>query len=569
MKWSSKFCKKKDNFEIMNKSFISVLCIIIITTYLCAINVDTMDVDASQYASMSREMKESGSYLQVYEQGKDYLDKPPFLFWINSLSMNLFGENNFAFKLPSILFALLAIFATYRFAKLFYNDTIALLCAIVLASCQALFLITNDIRTDTILMSWTIVAMWQLAEWVQHKKLANFILGSIAIGFGMVTKGPIALFATVFAFGSHFLLKRNFSYLFKPVYLLGIIIIALVLVPMSIGLYKQFDLHPEKTVIDLKNVSGLKFFYWTQSFGRITGDSAWDNNAGFGFLFEGLLWGLIPWILFFIAGLVISIVKVIKSKFASNSQVEFISLGGFVLTYCSLGMSKYQLPHYIYVVLPLIAIITGKALYDIFWEQQYPIIKKIIIPIQIILCLTLIVVPVLILQFTFKPSNLLWYAFPATAAIVAIFLLAKKISIPKIFTISLSLIILFNLFITSWFYPNLLNYQCGNVVGRYVTDNGIAKDQFFTYKFEGNRSNLHFYAKRIVAPVTRLDSVKSNYYVLTADAGLNDIKKLPNSAFTIVKTGKDFHVSQLNSNFLNWKKRDQELVNYYLVKIIQ
>jgi 4-amino-4-deoxy-L-arabinose transferase-like glycosyltransferase len=88
-------------------AFISLL-------YFAAIGVDTMDVDASQYASMSREMKESGSYLEIYEQGNDYLDKPPFLFWINALSMRIFGENNFAFKFPSILFALIGIITTMK-----------------------------------------------------------------------------------------------------------------------------------------------------------------------------------------------------------------------------------------------------------------------------------------------------------------------------------------------------------------------------------------------------------------------------------------------------------------------
>ena len=162
---------------MMNQKNILLLFVIIIAVYFCAIGVDTMDVDASQYAAISREMKESGSYLQVYEQGKDYLDKPPFLFWISSLSMNLFGENNMGFKFPSILFAMIAVFATYRFAKLFYDKTLAVLSAIVLASCQAVFLITNDIRTDTILMSWVIIAIWQIAEWMQSKKTIHFILG--------------------------------------------------------------------------------------------------------------------------------------------------------------------------------------------------------------------------------------------------------------------------------------------------------------------------------------------------------------------------------------------------------
>ena len=177
---------------------------------------------------------------------------------------------------------------------------------------------------------------------ILSEKKKYFILASIAIGGGMITKGPIALFVPIFAFGSHWILQRNFKFLFNPIYLIGILIIGIILIPMSIGLYEQFDLHPEKIIEGKKNVSGLRFFYWTQSFGRITGESVWDNNAHFSFLFENLLWGMLPWSLFFIVATISDWIKIIKNKFLVGKSEEFITTGGIVLTYCSLGVSKYN-----------------------------------------------------------------------------------------------------------------------------------------------------------------------------------------------------------------------------------
>src|ERR1700743_2214734 len=133
---------------------------VIIIIYLIGFGIDVMDIDAAQYASMSREMLASGHFLQVYDFGKDYLDKPPFLFWVSALSMKIFGVNNFAYRFPSFLFALLAIFSTFKFASLYYKKEVAVLAATVLASCQALFLINHDVRTDTILMGWVILSIW-------------------------------------------------------------------------------------------------------------------------------------------------------------------------------------------------------------------------------------------------------------------------------------------------------------------------------------------------------------------------------------------------------------------------
>jgi len=551
---------------MMIQKNIFLLFAIIIAVYFCAIGVDTMDVDASQYAAISREMKESGRYLQVYEQGKDYLDKPPFLFWISSLSMKLFGENNLGFKFPSILFAILAVFATYRFAKLFYDKTLAVLSAIVLASCQAVFLITNDIRTDTILMSWVIIAIWQIAEWMQSKKTIHFILGAAAIGAGMVTKGPIALFVPIFAFGSHFVLQRKFSYLFKPVYLLGLITIAIVLIPMSIGLYQQYDLHPEKTVNGLKNVSGLRFFYWTQSFGRITGENVWNNNAPFSFLFENLLWGMLPWTLFFISGLVNDLIQIIRKKLIVAENEEFLTTGGFVLAYCSLGISKYQLPHYIYVVLPFIAIITAKMIYAIFWQQKFQFLKKMITPVQWLVCITLLIAPVIIIIYSF-PSNSIWtWLIPVLTATTVLTLFLNKAVSKKLFSISLALIIGLNVFLSLWFYPQVLKYQAGNVAGRYIAKQRIDREKFYIYRFQGNNVALHFYSNRIVRVIDSINNLSSETYLLTMDEGL-EILKNSGRNFEILKQGLDYHVTALTGKFLNKETRDQQCKNYYIIKL--
>src|ERR1044072_7165232 len=93
--------------------------------YFCAVRVDIMDIDASQYAEISREMARSNDFLHIYDRGYDYVDKPPFLFWVTALSIKAFGATPFAYRLPTILFAFLAIYATYRLTRLLYNESVA------------------------------------------------------------------------------------------------------------------------------------------------------------------------------------------------------------------------------------------------------------------------------------------------------------------------------------------------------------------------------------------------------------------------------------------------------------
>ena len=130
---------------ISNRFFYSVLFFSLIVCIAGIILIPLMDIDAAQYAMISREMLERNSFLQIFENGKDYLDKPPMLFWISALSLKIFGIYDWAYRLPSLGFAMLAVYATYRLTILYYQKTVAQLSAMILATSQAIFLITHDV----------------------------------------------------------------------------------------------------------------------------------------------------------------------------------------------------------------------------------------------------------------------------------------------------------------------------------------------------------------------------------------------------------------------------------------
>ncbi|MBA3828167.1 MAG: glycosyltransferase family 39 protein [Taibaiella sp.] len=539
--------------------------IILAVLYFTAIRVDTMDVDASQYAEMSREMKQSGDYLHLYDRGHDYLDKPPFLFWASATSMRVFGDTNFGFKLPSILFALLALFATYRLTRLLYNEDTARIAALVLGTSQGLFLMTNDVRCDTILMSWVILAIWLIKEWQENKKLYYLLLGAACVAGGMMTKGPIALMVPAFCFISDWVLKRQWKMFIRPQYLLAIVVIGILLIPMSIGLYQQFDLHPEKLIDGKYHTSGLRFFYWSQSFGRITGESPWSNGAGFDFLMSSMLWAYLPWILLFLTGFITNVVRLVKQKIRLAYNEEWLSTGGFILTYCSLASSHYQLPHYIFVAFPLASIVTGKYLYDLM-NGRYPKMYRILKPTQTTISALLLVGALLTLTFVFPARPLVIVAWVGSAALWLYLAVSKKVT-GKLVWISASAIMLANIFLTNHFYHSLLEYEVGAKVGRYIDYRNIPANKILSYRMQDELDALPFYARRVIAksdtPMVKLPAVQ---YVLTMDSGINDLHEKGYS-FDTVKRSVLFKVSQLTPEFLNPATRSTAVHNYYFLRM--
>ena len=547
---------------MMNRKNV-LLLLATLSVYFIGFNLDVMDIDAAQYANMSREMLHSNNPLFLYDVGIPYLDKPPFLIWVSSLSMKIFGVNNIAYRIPSFLFAMLALYATYGFAKIYYPKKVAILSAVVLATCQGFFLMNHDVRTDTILMSWVIISIWQLSLWFSAGKWYNFVLGFIAIGGGMLTKGPIALFVPIFAFGAHFILQRNFKMIFKWEYIFGITIIALVLLPMSIGLYLQFDKHPELLVNDQTNVSGLRFFYWTQSFGRITGESTWNNNSTIFFLLQNMLWAFLPWIIFFLIGFYKAIRTIVLQRFKLSIGQEAITTGGFLITYLSLGISKYQLPHYIYVVFPFAAIISANYLYQLIYEKKCRNTFLILYKVHVVLFCLLLAALTLLLAATLPDISKI-YIVLSVGAIVAIlwwtFTQPRHLLLLCVFTS-----ITINFFTNAAFYPALLKFQMGSNAGRYIYQHQLPPDSTFIFRYREFKA-IHFYAKQNIYHKDSTAAIRVGDYIVTN----NKMLPLIDSAgfnYDKLHTGDAFPVSRLSIKFLNPKTRAQVLDSFSIIKI--
>jgi len=538
-----------------------ILISVCIAAYLSGWFIPLMEIDAVQYANISREMLLHKSFLQVYDMGNNYLDKPPMLFWLSSASMYIFGINDVAYRLPSFLFAILSIYSVYRLALLYYPQRLALLSALILASCQAMFLINHDVRTDTMLMGWVTLSLWQLAAWLISKKWKNLLLASVAIAGGLLTKGPIALMVPCFSLIPHLLLQRRFKDLFRWQYLVVVIVVAVLLLPMSIGLYQQFDLHPEKTVNGQQHVSGLRFFFWTQSFGRITGESTWHENDSFLFLFQNMLWSFLPWILFFIVGLFYAVMQLARKKFLLTAREECISTGGFIITYCALASSRAQLPHYIFIVFPLAAIITAKFVYKLLYTDNLVRWKKPAFITHAVIMGLLATAAALLLYFPFPPPNWpLIVLFIIICVCIVAAIIKNRSTLPSLVILLVAATSGINLVLNTGFYRPLLQYQTGIAVNSVINTRHLDKTHFYVFNIDAGRS-LDFYANYSFPRIRDTSLPVPGDYVLTSQKG-SDI--LGNKQYRLIYTGQSFHVTALTLPFLNPSTRSKQVTSFYI-----
>ncbi|MFM1775509.1 MAG: hypothetical protein RJA53_1119 [Bacteroidota bacterium] len=528
--------------------------------------IPLIDIDAAQYASMSREMASTGNYLQLYDLGKDYLDKPPLLFWLSSLSIQLFGVYDWAYRLPSILCLGLALWSVYRFTLLYYNELIAQLSVLVLASSQAFILMAHDVRCDTMLMGFVMFSIWQLAAWYQSNAWKHFVMAFMGIGLGMLTKGPIAIVVPGVSFAIHFLLQRNWKQFFRWEYILGVIIVGVLLIPMSIGLYKQFDLQPGKIIHGVPIQSGLRFYYWTQSFGRYTGENVFNEMNHFTFLLENMLWSFLPWIFIFFMALVISVKDILKSRFKLQNHEEFIAAGGFIATYCMLARSQAQLPHYIFVVLPFAAIVTAKGLHQIYFSDGFLKLKKVALYFHGFIFTLLWAAIIMIVMFVFIDMPVYVKIVAIMGAVYFLYLLLfYKGQTPKFISLALYTILGVNFILNTSFYPRLLKYELGVSAAAFINQNKLPKKDVYLYEIDESRA-LHFYGNHSFERLFDSSLLAPGQILITKATSFPKLQQQFTGS-SILHKNAYFGVSMLTLPFLNPATRDKEVTPYIIVTL--
>jgi len=535
--------------------------------------IEVMDVDAAQYASIAMEMGQRNSWLQVLHRGGDYLDKPPLLFWASAASMRLFGLHTWAYKLPSLLGALAGVYAIYRFSKLFYTEQTARHAAFMLASSVGWLVICNDVRTDTLLLGMTTCAIWQLAEYVQFSRIKNLLLAALFVGLAMLAKGPIGLVMPAFAIGAHLLLRRDWRHLFQWPWLLGLGVVAVVLAPMSWGLYQQFDLHPEKVVNDRSGVSGLWFFFWEQSFGRITGGNAWKNDTTSLYFLHVYWWAFLPWPWLLSGALWQRLREVVGQKFYLPNADEAYSLGGFLLTFVALSQSQYKLPHYIFITLPWAAVLVARWLNRPVMAENGATQRRWVVG-QYCMLAVLALASFLLAGFVFPTWNpLIW--LPILSIFGWLGLRIFKNPFPENLAdvlIQRSILALIGaVFVLNFhFYPHLLPFQSTSTVAQWAKQNGIPANHLVAYHRHGHA--LDFYSGQILpcwdTPDEVRNKVKSSgpLWVYTDKYGYNQLDRA-GLRYSLVAAFPHFQVTLLKVEFLNPATRPQTLDEIFLLKI--
>jgi len=341
------------------------------------------DRDESLFAQATKQMIETGDYVDIHYLGTPRYKKPIGIYWLQSFSVRLLNPQHrdeiWAYRVPSLIGATVAVLMTAAIGALLFNGAVGFTAAVMLATCLDLTVEAHLAKTDAVLLATVMVAMFGLVRAYignYSPPLAGGIKGGLvnsstpvdqppppppasgvgttlnaflfwtAIGLGILVKGPVILLPVVATLLWLRFTDKNLTWFARLKPWIGIPYTFALIAPWFIAI--NLASHGQFT----QQAGGHDFLA-----------KLWQGQER-GFMPPGFYLATFP-VMFFPFSL-FALLAIPDAWHQRRDQAVRFCLGWIVPTWIMFEISSTKLPHYILPAYPAIALLTAKAFLDGF-----------------------------------------------------------------------------------------------------------------------------------------------------------------------------------------------------------
>lgn len=306
--------------------------------------------DEPRVAGIAAETAIYGNWTEPALNGKPFLEKPPLYLWCDALSLKLFGNNEFAAKLPSASSAFLGVLALFMLARrMGASGLSAFISGLILATSAQYWDGGRKCMIDIMLAVFILFAFWTFYQLVQAEKLKHkiwwFLALTLSLGGALFAKGLVGLAIPAVAIGAWLFFRDLSNRKLAPgdwLWFAGASLLAFI--PVGLWLWELYDHAGYDAVYTV---------VWTNNFGRFTGGHA-EHIEPFYYYLRKLPGQLQPWTILLPFAIVYSARTFWKQeRHSKNKKYPFLyMLCWLVIPYLLLTISAGKRQVY---VLPLYA----------------------------------------------------------------------------------------------------------------------------------------------------------------------------------------------------------------------
>jgi 4-amino-4-deoxy-L-arabinose transferase-like glycosyltransferase len=192
----------------MNKIFekypLALLSGVVLLMLLVHLKVPDITIMEARNFITAREMVQENHWVFTTINGEARYQKPPLPTWLTAISGIIFGLNNvFALRLPAALMVLFSGICIYFLSlKLNLPKKQSLNNSLILVTSFYIFAIIIEAPWDIFAHGFMLAGLYFLFRFFEEKygPWKNAVLAAIFVGFSIMSKGPVSLFAVFLPF---------------------------------------------------------------------------------------------------------------------------------------------------------------------------------------------------------------------------------------------------------------------------------------------------------------------------------------------------------------------------------
>lgn len=318
--------------------------------------------DEGIYASVAKELLQSGDWLRFTLNHSLWFDKPPLAIWITAFFYKVFGVNEFSARLFSALCGVGTVGVTYFLGRQLLNRWTGFIGALILVSSSHFIRFARFGMTDAPLTFFMTLALYFF--WLGHSKNRYLIFSGIAMGLAVMTKGFAAMlvFPVIWLYC---LFSGRLSILTRSSYWIGVMIAVVIALPWH--LY-QMTMHQHVFLQD----SVLRHLVE-----RTT--KAIEGHEGNAYYYIRVLVNKFhPWILIAIFTAPYFLFRAIKDR---EDEIIFLSVWIFFIL-AVITAVRTKLPWYVLPVYPALSLTAAHFLSKIFKENSSLFVKMMFLVVM-------------------------------------------------------------------------------------------------------------------------------------------------------------------------------------------
>jgi 4-amino-4-deoxy-L-arabinose transferase-like glycosyltransferase len=396
---------------------VGLLAVIALAAFLPGFfQIPPLDRDEPRFAQATKQMIETGDYVDIRFQDEARYKKPVGTYWLQAavvqaaegLGVPRARTRIALYRIPSLLGAISAVMVTYWAALAFVSRRAALLAGIMMATSLLLGVEARLAKTDALLLLTTVAALGAMARAylaeqgeraVDAHPLAVAAIFWIAIAAGILIKGPMILVFVGFAVVTLVALDRSAKWLWRLRPAFGVPLALVLVLPWFIAIVAR---------------SGSSFFVdalGEDMFAKVTrAQETHGMPPGF---YLVAFWGT-----FFPGAMLAALASPAVWRARAEPGCRFL-LAWIVPAWLVFELVPTKLPHYVLPLYPAIAIliagvVNSHSLSRNRWLMRGPIWWFVIMTIT---SLVLIALQIVVGQ----RLGLLTWVFAAAAVILSLF----------------------------------------------------------------------------------------------------------------------------------------------------